>query len=79
MLLGFISGAVGLIAACGMQWVEISTTNIQTFSEVVFKLIMTPGIAINVMLFSLFMGVLGGVLPAVRAARMEIVDALRSS
>lgn len=79
MLLGFISGAVGLVAACGMQWVEISTTNIQTFSEVVFKLIMTPGIAINVMLFSLFMGVLGGVLPAAQAARMEIVDALRSS
>ena len=78
MLLGFLAGVAGLSAAAFMQLVEISTTNIQTFAEVVFKLVMTPGIVLQVMLFSLFMGVLGGVLPAVRAARLEIVDALRS-
>jgi len=78
VLLGFIAGVIGLMAASCMQWVEISTTNIQTFAEVVFKLIMTPGILLEVMAFSLFMGVLGGVLPAVRASRLEIVDALRA-
>jgi putative ABC transport system permease protein len=79
MLLGFFAGVVGLIAAAFMQLVEISTTNVQTFSEVVFKLILTPGIGLQVLLFSMFMGVLGGVLPAIRASRLEIVDALRSS
>ncbi|AXI01750.1 ABC transporter permease [Aquirhabdus parva] len=78
MLLGFIAGVFGLIGASFMQFVEISTTNIQTFSEVVFKLILTPAIVLQVMLFSLFMGVLGGVLPAIRASRLEIVDALRT-
>jgi len=79
MLLGFFAGVGGLVAAAFMQLVEISTTNVQTFSEVVFRLILTPGIALQVLLFSMFMGVLGGVLPAVRASRLEIVDALRSS
>jgi putative ABC transport system permease protein len=78
MLLGLVAGITGLIAAAFMQLVEISTTNVQTFSEVVFNLILTPGIVLDVLLFSVFMGVLGGVLPAIRASRLEIVDALRS-
>jgi len=78
MLLGLVAGVFGLIAAAFMQRIEISTTNVQTFSEVVFRLILTPGIAVEVLLFSVLMGVLGGVLPAVRASRLEIVDALRS-
>ncbi|MCX7178098.1 MAG: FtsX-like permease family protein, partial [Proteobacteria bacterium] len=77
-LLGALAGVLGLIVASFMQLVEISTTNIQTFSEVVFRLILTPEIVLQVMLFSIFMGVLGGVLPAIRAARLEIVNALRS-
>jgi putative ABC transport system permease protein len=78
-LLGALAGVLGLIVASFMQFVEISTTNIQTFSEVVFRLILTPEIVLQVMLFSIFMGVLGGVLPAIRAARLEIVNALRSA
>jgi putative ABC transport system permease protein len=77
-LLGLVAGVAGLIAAAFMQFVEISTTNVQTFSEVVFRLILTPAIAAQVLLFSILMGVLGGVLPALRASRLEIVDALRS-
>ncbi|WP_243393633.1 ABC transporter permease [Solimonas fluminis] len=78
-LLGFVAGAAGLFAASFMQMIEISTTNVQTFSEVVFRLVMTPGIAFQVLLFSMFMGILGGVLPALQASRLEIVDALRSA
>lgn len=78
VLLGFFSGLVGLLAAASLQSMEISTTNVQTFSEVVFRLTLTPGIAAQVLLFSLFMGMLGGLLPANRASRLEIVDALRS-
>lgn len=78
LLLGALAGVMGLIAAAFMQQIEISTTNIQTFSEVVFRLVLTPGVAVQVFAFSLLMGVLGGVLPALRAARLEIVDALRT-
>lgn len=79
VLLGLCAGVIGTMAAAFMQLLEISTTNVQTFSEVVFRLILTPGIAFEVVLFSIFMGVLGGVLPAVRASRLEIIDALRST
>ena len=78
-LLGFVAGVTGLFAASFMQMLEISTTNVQTFSEVVFRLVMTPSIAVQVLVFSMFMGVLGGVLPALQASRLEIVDALRSA
>ncbi len=79
VLLGLGAGLGGLAAASFMQLLEISTTNFQTFSEVVFRLILTPAIAAQALAFAVFMGVLGGVLPAFRAARLEIVDALRST
>ena len=78
MALGLIAGALGMFCAVWMQFLEISTTNVQTFSEVVFKLTMTPAVVFQVMLFSLIMGAVGGLLPAHRASRMEIVDALRN-
>jgi putative ABC transport system permease protein len=78
MLLGVFAGLVGLVSAACLQRVTISTTNIQTLSEVVFRLTLTPGIALQVMLFSVFMGIVGGLLPANRASRLEIVDALRN-
>lgn len=79
MLLGLTAGVIGLVLASLTQMVQISTTNVQTFSEVVFNLVMTPEIILDVLLFSVLMGVLGGVLPAFRASRLEIVDALRST
>jgi putative ABC transport system permease protein len=39
---------------------------------------LTPEIAVKAVLFACVMGVVGGVLPSVRAARMNIVDALRA-
>lgn len=78
VLLGFFSGVLGLAAAACMQSMQISTTNVQTLSEVIFRLTMTPAIAVQVILFAIFMGTLGGLLPANRASRLEIVDALRN-
>ena len=78
VLLGLFAGVAGLVAASALQWVEISTTNFQTFSEIVFSLVLTPAIALEVLGFAVLMGVLGGTLPALRAARLEIVDALRA-
>jgi ABC-type antimicrobial peptide transport system permease subunit len=79
LLLGFTGGAAGLFFASFMQLITISTVNFQTFSELAFKFILTPGIIIEAMVFALIMGLIGGVLPALRASRMNIVDALRAA
>ena len=78
MLLGLIGGLAGLFLASFLQLFTISTMNFQTFSELAFSFSLTPAIAMNSLLFSLVMGFVGGVLPAVRAARMNIIEALRS-
>jgi ABC-type antimicrobial peptide transport system permease subunit len=62
-----------------MQLITISTMNWQTFSELAFTFTLTPGIVARSLLFSLVMGFVGGLLPAFRAARMNIVDALRAT
>lgn len=79
LLLGSVGGVVGLIFASFMQFITISTMNWQTLSELAFSFTLTGKIIFQSMLFALIMGFVGGVLPAVRASRMNIVDALRSA
>jgi putative ABC transport system permease protein len=78
-LLGLLGGAIGLAGAAFMQALSISTTNFQTFAEVAFRFVLTPGIAVAALLFALAMGFAGGFLPAARVARLKIVDALRAA
>lgn len=78
LLLGLIGGCAGLFFASFMQLLTISTLNFQTFSELAFTFTLTGEIAAESLLFSLLMGFAGGVLPAFRAAHMNIVDALRA-
>lgn len=78
MLLGLIGGCIGLFLASFLQLFTISTMNFQTFSELAFSFSLTFDIALSAVVFSLVMGFVGGVLPAVRAARLNITDALRS-
>jgi ABC-type antimicrobial peptide transport system permease subunit len=78
LLLGFIGGCAGLFFASFMQLFTVSTMNFQTFSELAFSFTLTFDIVYQALGFSLIMGLLGGVLPAVRASRMKIVDALRA-
>ena len=79
MLLAALGGAIGLAAASGMQLVDVSTTNFQTFSELAFRFVLTPAIALQTMAFALAMGLAGGFIPAWRAARLQIVDSLRAA
>jgi len=79
LLLGLLGGVVGLLGASTMQAVSISTTNFQTFAEIAFSFTLTPKIVIVSLIFALIMGFIGGFLPAARAARMKIVDALRAA
>ncbi len=79
LFLGLIGGGAGLFLASFMQLVTISTMNWQTFSELAFSFTLTPEICIKSLIFSVVMGFVGGVIPAIRAARMNIVTALRES
>jgi ABC-type lipoprotein release transport system permease subunit len=79
MFLGLVGGAAGLFCATFMQLITISTMNWQTFSELAFSFTLSSGIAFKALFFALGMGFIGGVLPAVRASRMNIVEALRAS
>lgn len=79
LLLGLIGGCLGLFLASFLQLLTISTMNFQTFSELAFSFTLTLGIVWKGLGFSLIMGFVGGLLPALRASRMVIVDALRAS
>jgi ABC-type antimicrobial peptide transport system permease subunit len=79
LLLGLIGGIAGVTGAAFMQALTFSTTNFQTFAEIAFGFTLTPRIVIESLLFALAMGFVGGFLPAARAARMKIVDALRAA
>jgi ABC-type lipoprotein release transport system permease subunit len=79
MLLALTGGVVGLLFASFMQFLSFSTTNFQSFSELAFGFRLNGVIIVKTLLFSLVMGVIGGLLPALRAARMKIVDALRAA
>jgi ABC-type antimicrobial peptide transport system permease subunit len=79
LLLGLVGGLLGLLGASVMQALTISTTNFQTFAEIAFSFTLTPGIVAASLAFALIMGFVGGFLPAARAARLRIVDALRAA
>jgi ABC-type antimicrobial peptide transport system permease subunit len=79
LLLGLCGGILGVVAASFMQLITISTMNWQSFAELAFSFTLTFGILWKSLLFSLVMGFIGGVLPAFRAARMNIVESLRAT
>lgn len=79
LALGLIGGLAGIFFASFLQLMTVSTLNFQTFSELAFTFTLTPQIFLQAMLFALVMGLVGGTLPALRASRMNIVDALRES
>ena len=79
LLLGLTGGIFGLFFASFMQLITISTMNWQTFSELAFSFTLTFEIIGKSLAFSLIMGFVGGVIPAIRASRLKIVDALRET
>ncbi|BCT69145.1 ABC transporter permease [Nitrosospira sp. NRS527] len=78
LMLGAAGGIIGLTMASFMQFFTISTMNWQSFSELAFSFILNLEIILKSFAFALIMGVVGGFLPAVRAARLNIVDSLRA-
>jgi len=79
LLMGLIGGAAGLALAAFLQFFTVSTTNFQTFAELAFQFRLSGEIVAEGLGFAVVMGLAGGLLPAFRAARMNIVEALREA
>lgn len=78
MALGAIGGVLGGIGAyIGFNGYQTSTINFQTFSQVAFAFRVTPELLVTGLIYALLMGLIGGLLPAIRAARLPIPTALR--
>jgi putative ABC transport system permease protein len=76
--LGAIGGAIGGAAAyLAFNGYQTSTMNFQTFSQVAFAFRVTPELLVTGLVYALLMGLVGGLLPAIRAARLPIPSALR--
>ena len=78
LVLGAIGGLIGAVAAyLAFNGYQTSTMNFQTFSQVAFAFRVTPELLVLGLLYALAMGLVGGVLPAIRASRLPIPSALR--
>jgi putative ABC transport system permease protein len=77
LLISFIAGIIGCLAVLPLNGLTTSTMNFQTFSNVAFAFKITLDLLLMGVLFALVMGVLGGMLPALRAALRPVAVALR--
>jgi putative ABC transport system permease protein len=76
-LLALIGGIVGVVAAMGMGFVKFSMLNFASWSEMVFTFDPTPAVLVKALVFAGVMGIFGGFFPAVRAARVSPITAMR--
>jgi len=79
LALSLIGGLLGILIASILEFFRISTLNFGSFSELEFSFSLSPTIIVSSLVFALCMGLIGGFLPSVRAARLSIVNALRAS
>lgn len=77
LLISFVGGALGCLAVLELNGHTTSTINFQTFSNIAFAFKITPGLMASGIIFALVMGVVGGIFPAIRAARLPVATALR--
>ncbi len=79
LILSAMGGMLGILISLPIHGVTTGTTNWDTFSELSFAFRLTPEILLGGFAFALIMGVLGGLLPSFRAARLPIVTGLRQN
>jgi ABC-type lipoprotein release transport system permease subunit len=77
--LALVGGAIGCLLALPMNGYSTGTGQTQSFSEIAFAFRITPEIMASGLVFALLMGIVGGLLPAFRAARLPITSALREA
>ncbi|NMC42699.1 MAG: ABC transporter permease [candidate division Zixibacteria bacterium] len=79
MAISLTGGLLGIVGASFLGMLQVATTNWDTFSQIAFNFRLSTAIVIAAVVFALVMGLVGGFLPAVRAARLKIVDSLRAA
>jgi len=77
MLVALAGGIVGCLLALPINGMATSTTNFATFSEIAFAFRITPTILVSGLVFSLLLGLVGGLLPAWKASRLPLAAAMR--
>lgn len=77
LVLAFLGGVLGCLLALPLHGVSTGSINFVTFSEVAYNFRVTPRILLQGMMFSLFVGIVGGFLPARRASRQRLLEVLR--
>lgn len=78
LMLGAFAGLLAIGGGTALQFVTLSTMNFSTFSELAFRLTLTPASALITMGFALGISIVGGIPPAIRAARLPVTAALRA-
>jgi putative ABC transport system permease protein len=78
LIISFLGGVLGCIVVLPLNGFTTGTMNFQTFSYLAFAFQVTPGLLLAGIAFALLMGLIGGVPPAIRAARQPVSVALRS-
>ena len=77
ILLALCGGLVGCLLALPLHGISTGTANFVTFSEVLFNFRITPRILLQGIIFAGIVGIFGGALPARRASRVTLIEALR--
>ncbi len=77
LCIALVGGLLGCVVVLPLNGLTTGTINWQTFSHLAFAFRVTPGLLAMGLAFALLMGLIGGVPPAVRAARAQIASALR--
>ena len=77
LLISFVGGALGCVAVLPLNGLTTATMNWQTFSSLAFAFKITPELLVKGVIFALVMGIVGGLLPAIRAASLPVASALR--
>ena len=81
---GAFLALIGGVLGCGVAWGlehwfgTIGTMSFESFSELVFRFRVTPRLVIEGLIFSIIVGVLGSLLPAMRASRLPVIAALKA-
>jgi putative ABC transport system permease protein len=77
VLIAVLAGVLGCVLALPLNWVTSGVGSFVSFSEIAFRFRVDPATIASGVIFSVVLGVLGGVLPARAAAKKEIIAALR--
>jgi putative ABC transport system permease protein len=80
LLLGLIGGGLGaLVAYFAFDGLQTSTINYQSFTQVSFAFSVTPALIITGTSYALLLALVGGLFPAIHAARRPIIAGLRQA